>query len=113
MTSLTNGYFTCVLYRRCSEEVKKSMFKPVNTNVKMTEKQCLNAAVFIALHWKLVAVHLGFNLWEIHAIEQECRGNSILWTATMMLVKWTQREVHNANVANLTTKLKELKIINK
>ena len=83
----------------------------VKAYIKMTPKQCLNAAMMFAPVWKIVAAHLGFNFWEIDAIDQECIGSSMLWKTTMMLTKWTQREVDNANLSNLMCSLKALKIV--
>ena len=77
----------------------------------MTAKQCLDAAAKFSQVWKIVATHLGFSLWEIDAIDQECISCSILWKATVMLLKWTQREVDNANLYNLTCSLRALKIV--
>ena len=78
---------------------------------RMTEKECLYAAKMFYPAWKLVAVILRFDYWEIESINEDNDSQSCLTKAMCMLIVWTQRCPDRANLYNLTEALKRLKIV--
>ena len=93
--------------------VSNSYPKPRYPWKKLEEIDCLRLAKKFAPAWKMVAVELGFDYWEIQTMEAETTGASILMKATGMLIKWTQLKVDDANINTLIDVLERLKIHNR
>ena len=67
---------------------------------KLSEKDCLELSKYIIRTWKMAAILLGFEVCEIDEIEMNYYGDCRM-QATIMLIKWGQRCVDQANLNNL------------
>lgn len=77
---------------------------------KLTELHCMVLAERFAPAWKLVAVTLGFDYWEIVSMSFDNINSTVTMKAAHMLMKWVQRNYDNATVEHLVAVLATLKI---
>ena len=73
---------------------------------RLGDEQCLQLGYVIAAHWKNIAISLGFSYEDTNMIEMENYADRTK-VGYVLLCKWRQRKLDEANFKNLIVVIDE------